>query len=185
VGEAANTDQMAVDAGQETSKARHRSQQRLASHGKAMGYLKGLVFKRWIGAVQQEKQQREKQRRAEAAASAEAAAAAAAQAARERELSALRRELDGVRKALSSTRAREAALTTHTEQLEEQLWWQWQPGRDDECEPRRSYASVAAAEERWPPEVASETMASKGWGNGRSNASGYRRGYGPRDRGYG
>jgi hypothetical protein len=46
VGEAANTDQMAVDAGQETSKARHRSQQRLASHGKAMGYLKGLVFKR-------------------------------------------------------------------------------------------------------------------------------------------
>ena len=85
-----------VDAGQETSKARHRSQQRLASHGKAMGYLKGLVFKRWIGAVRQEKQQREKQRRAEAAASAEAAAAAAAQAARERELSALRRELDGV-----------------------------------------------------------------------------------------
>jgi hypothetical protein len=81
--------------------------------------------------------------------------------------------------------AREAALITHTEQLEEQLWWQWQPGRDDECEPRRSYASVAAAEERWPPEVASETMAAKGWGNGRSNASGYRRGYGPRDRGYG
>ena len=93
--------------------------------------------------------------------------------------------MDGVRKALSSTRAREAALTTHTEQLEEQLWWQWQPGRDDECEPRRSYASAAAAEERWPPEVASETMAAKGWGNGRSNASGYRRGYGPRDRGYG
>ena len=49
----------AVDAGQETSKAKQRSQQRLASHGKAMGFLKGLVFKRWIGAVQQEKQQRE------------------------------------------------------------------------------------------------------------------------------
>ena len=45
-GEAADTDEMAVDAGQETSKAKHRSQQRLASHGKAMGYLKGLVFKR-------------------------------------------------------------------------------------------------------------------------------------------
>ena len=83
-----------------------------------MGFLKGLVFKRWIGAVQQEKQQREQQRRAEAAAGAEAAAAAAAQAAREQELGALRRELDGVRKALSSTRAREAALITHTGQLE-------------------------------------------------------------------
>ena len=185
-GEAADTDEMAVDAGQETSKAKHRSQQRLASHGKAMGFLKGLVFKRWIGAVQQEKQQREQQRRAEAAAGAEAAAAAAAQAARERELGALRRELDGVRKALSSARAREAALITHTEQLEEQLWWQWSPGQGDEREPRRPRTSHAAAEERWPPEAACETTGAKGQGNGRSNTSGYHgRGYDLRHRGYG
>jgi hypothetical protein len=177
---------MAVDAGQETSKAKQRSQQRLASHGKAMGFLKGLVFKRWIGAVQQEKQQREQQRRAEAAAGAEAAAAAAAQAARERELGALRRELDGVRKALSSTRAREAALITHTGQLEDQLRWQWSPGQSDEREPRRPRTSHAAAEERWPPEAACETTGAKGQGNGRSNTSGYHgRGYDLRHRGYG
>jgi hypothetical protein len=185
-GEAAHTDEMAVDAGQETSKAKQRSQQRLASHGKAMGFLKGLVFKRWIGAVQQEKQQREQQRRAEAAAGAEAAAAAAAQAARERELGALRRELDGVRKALSSTRAREAALITHTGQLEDQLRWQWSPGQSDEREPRRPRTSHAAAEERWPPEAACETTGAKGQGNGRSNTSGYHgRGYDLRHRGYG
>ena len=178
-GEAAHTDEMAVDAGQETSKAKQRSQQRLASHGKAMGFLKGLVFKRWIGAVQQEKQQREQQRRAEAAAGAEAAAAAAAQAARER-------ELDGVRKALSSTRAREAALITHTGQLEDQLRWQWSPGQSDEREPRRPRTSHAAAEERWPPEAACETTGAKGQGNGRSNTSGYHgRGYDLRHRGYG
>ena len=188
-GEAANTDNMAVDAGQETSKAKQRSQRRLASHGKALGFLKGLVFKRWIGAVQQEKQQREQQRRAEAAASAEAAAAAAAKAARrvlrERELGALRRDLEEVRRALKSSRASEADLNTRTQQLEGQLWWQWSPGQGDECEPRWSHASGAAVGEQWPPEAASETMAAEGRGKGRKQASGYRKGNSSRDRGYG
>ena len=79
-----------------------------------------------------------------------------------------------------------AALITHTEQLEEQLWWQWSPGQGDEREPRRPRTSHAAAEERWPPEAACEATGAKGQGNGHSNASGYHgRGYDPRHRGYG
>ena len=114
-GETADTDNMAVDAGQEISKAKQRSQQRLASHGKAMAFVKSLIFKRWREAVQQEKQQREQQRRDEAAAAAAAEAAAAAQAAEERarrhELVKLKRQLADTREmlAISEARALEAA----------------------------------------------------------------------------
>jgi len=73
-----------------SSKQLGRSRARLANYGKAMGFLKGLVIKRWKEAVQQQKEQR---RQAEAATAAAAAAATEAREARERELAALQRAL--------------------------------------------------------------------------------------------
>ena len=96
-------DKMMVESG--PSRAA-RSQQRLASFGKAMGHLKQLIFRRWKAAVQQEKQQRTEREQAEAVTRAEAAAAAEAQQARVRRIGALERELAEVRSALQAERSR-------------------------------------------------------------------------------
>ena len=96
-------DKMMVESG--PSRAA-RSQQRLASFGKAMGHLKQLIIRRWKAAVQQEKQQRTEREQAEAVTRAEAAAAAEAQQARVRRIGALERELAEVRSALQAERSR-------------------------------------------------------------------------------
>ena len=176
---------MAVDAGQETSKAKHRSQQRLASHGKAMGFLKGLVFKRWMEAMRQEKQRKQEQQRAEAAATAAAASAAAASAARERELVALRRELDGARSALLAVQQRECEAQARLWRLENRRPSR-SPSEDDERARRQRPSLSATAEEQQPPAIARETAAATGRGTGKVHAGvskGYGHGYGPRGRG--
>ena len=183
-GETADTDNMAVDAGQEISKAKQRSQQRLASHGKAMAFVKSLIFKRWREAVQQEKQQREQQRRDEAAAAAAAEAAAAAQAAEERarrhELVKLKRQLADTREmlAISEARALEAA-----QQLQRQAEPPWQRARVGG--PRGRDAPWAAPKERQQPEPVSEAAADEGRGKGKGVAAGRGKGFGSCGRGNG
>jgi type II secretory pathway pseudopilin PulG len=185
---AGNSGDMDVDQAW-SSKQLGRSRARLASYGKAMGFLKGLVFKRWIEAVKQQKQQRQQQQQAEAAAAAQAAADAAEKAAREQELIALRRELKVARSAAPATaREREANVRRPRWQDDRQPSASRSPSRDDEQarRPRPPWSS-AAATERQPPEAARETAVATGQGTGKGGASGagkgYGYGYGPRGRG--
>jgi hypothetical protein len=177
---------MDVDQGG-SSKHLGRSHARLVSYGKAMGFLKGLVFKRWMEATRQEKQEKQEQQRAEAAAAAAAASAAAANAARERELAALRRELDGARGALSAVQQRECEAQARLRRLENRRQSR-SPSEDDERARRQRPSLSAAAEEQQPPAVARETAAATGRGKGKGYATGagkgYGYGYGSRGRGY-
>ena len=146
-----------------SSKQLGRSRARLVGYGKAMGFLKSLVFKRWMEAVQQEKQQKQEQQRAEAAAAAEAATAAAAAAAREQELAALRRELTEARAALrSERRAKEGLQKREPPPKRPQSPAQDHDADMDGSEPLPTMS--AAFKERRLLEDASEALAAKGRG---------------------
>jgi len=160
-----------------------RSQQRLASYGKAMVFLQRLVLKRWAEGVRLEVQQRAQQERAETVAAATAAAEAAernrlaAVAADERrrlvrDLAAARRELLECKDNLHLKERELAALSSRTEHRHGDE-------RMTERAPKRPHEPPNYAAGRQPqPEVASESLTGEGKGKGFGRGKGFGNGSG-------
>jgi hypothetical protein len=128
-----------------------RSQQRLASYGKAMVFLQRLVLKRWAEGVRLVVQQRAQQEHAETVAAADAAAEAA-------ERKRLTREVESLRAAAQLSKCRDPRPRSKGA-LVLAKWSLAERRQDDERmterAPKRPHEPCAAADSRQrQPEVA-------------------------------